>query len=196
MHIYICMYVCIYVCMCGLRGRVLRKHGPLEKGMANYFSILALNTPWTAWKTKIYYTERWTPQVRGAQNATREELRNSSRRNEEAESKQKQCPVVDISSGESKVWWHKKQYCIGSWHAMSMNQREFSSFLFSSVVQFCQTLCGLVDCNMPGFPVHHHLLELTQTHHVHQVGDAIQPSHPLPSPSPPACNLSQHQGLF
>ena len=52
-----------------------------------------------------------------------------------------------------------------------------------------------MDCSMPGLPVHHRLLELTQTH-VHLVGDAIQPSHPLSSPSPPAFNLSQHQGLF
>ena len=52
-----------------------------------------------------------------------------------------------------------------------------------------------MDCSMPGFPVHHQLLELVQTH-VHHVSDAIQPSHPLSSPSPPAFNLSQHQGLF
>ena len=52
-----------------------------------------------------------------------------------------------------------------------------------------------MDCSMPGFPVHHQLLELAQTH-VHQVSDAIQPSHPLSSPSPPAFSLSQHQGLF
>ena len=57
------------------------------------------------------------------------------------------------------------------------------------------TLCDPMDCSMPGFPVHHQLLELAQTH-VHQVGDAIQTSHPLSSPSPPAFNLSQHQGLF
>ena len=52
-----------------------------------------------------------------------------------------------------------------------------------------------MDCRMPGFPVHHQLLKLTQTH-VHWVDDAIQPSHPLSSPSPPAFNLSRHQGLF
>ena len=66
---------------------------------------------------------------------------------------------------------------------------------FSSVDQSCPTLCNPMDCSMPGFPVHHQLLELTQTH-VHPVSDAIQPSHPLSSPSPPALNLSQHQGLF
>ena len=56
-------------------------------------------------------------------------------------------------------------------------------------------LCDPMDCSTPGFPVHHQLPELTQTH-VHWVGDAIQPSHPLSSPSPPAFNLSHHQGLF
>ena len=66
---------------------------------------------------------------------------------------------------------------------------------FSSVAQSCPTLCDPMDCSTPGFPVHHQLLELTQTH-VHWVSDAIQPSHPLSSPSPPAFNLSQHQGLF
>ena len=66
---------------------------------------------------------------------------------------------------------------------------------FSSVAQSCPTLCNPMDCSMPGFPVHHLLLELAQTH-VHRVGDATQPSYPLLSPSPPAFNLSQHQGLF
>ena len=66
---------------------------------------------------------------------------------------------------------------------------------FSSVTESCPTLCDPMDYSTPGFPVHHQLLELTQTH-VHWVGDAIQPSHPPLSPSPPAFNLSQHQGLF
>ena len=65
---------------------------------------------------------------------------------------------------------------------------------FTSVTQSCLTLCDLMDCSMPGFPVHHQLPEPAQTH-VHQVGDVIQPSHPLSSPSP-AFNLSKHQGLF
>ena len=67
-------------------------------------------------------------------------------------------------------------------------------YQFSSIAQSCPTLCDPMN-RTPGLPVHHHLLELTQTH-VHQVGDAIQPSHPLSSPSPPALNLSQHQDLF
>ena len=72
-------------------------------------------------------------------------------------------------------------------------------FLFlsqlSSVTQSCPALCDPMDYSTPGFPVHHQLPELAQTH-VHRVGGAIQPSHPLSSPSPPAFNLSQHQGLF
>ena len=66
---------------------------------------------------------------------------------------------------------------------------------FSSVTQSCPTLCNPMNRSTPGLPVHHQFPEFTQTH-VHQVGDAIQPSHPLSSPSPPAPNPSQHQSLF
>ena len=66
---------------------------------------------------------------------------------------------------------------------------------FSSVGHLCLTHCDLMNRSMPGLPVHHQLPEFTQTP-VHQVGDVIQPSHPLLSPSPPAPNPSQHQGLF
>ena len=66
---------------------------------------------------------------------------------------------------------------------------------FSSVAQSCPTLCDPMNRSMPGLPVHHQLPEVTQTH-VHQVSDAIQPSHSLSSPSPPAPNPSQHQSLF
>ena len=66
---------------------------------------------------------------------------------------------------------------------------------FSSVQSLSPTLCDPKDCSMPGLPVHHQLPEFTQTH-VHRVGDSIQPSHLLSSPSPPVLNLSQHQGLF
>ena len=68
------------------------------------------------------------------------------------------------------------------------------SVQFSSVTQSCPTLCDPMDCSTPGLPVHHQLPELAQTH-VHRVGDAIQPSYPLSSPSLPAFNLSQHQGF-
>ena len=84
---------------------------------------------------------------------------------------------------------HKSTTQISKWN--------FNNFLvqFSSVPQSCPTLCNPMNCSTPGLPVHHQLLEFTQTH-VHRVGDAIQPSHPLSSPSPPAPNPSQHQGLF
>ena len=70
-----------------------------------------------------------------------------------------------------------------------------SSVQFSSVPRSCLTLCDPMNHSTPGLPVHHHLPEFNQTH-VHRVSDAIQPSHPLSSPSPPAPNPSQHQSLF
>ena len=79
-------------------------------------------------------------------------------------------------------------------HVVSTNFWYFS-VQFSPVVQSCPTLCDHMNCSMPGLPVHHQLPEFIQTH-VHRVGDAIQPSHPLLSPSPPAPNPSQHQSLF
>ena len=69
------------------------------------------------------------------------------------------------------------------------------SLSFSSVAQLCLTVCKPMNCSTPGFPVQHQLSEFTQTH-IHLVGDAIQPSHPLSSPSLPAPNPSQHQSLF
>ena len=76
-----------------------------------------------------------------------------------------------------------------------MSSSRIHSVQFSSVAQLCPTLCDPMDRSTSGFAVHHQLLEFTQTH-VHRVGDAIQPSHPLSSPRPPAFNLSQHQGLL
>ena len=70
-----------------------------------------------------------------------------------------------------------------------------NSVQFSSVAQLCPTLCNPMNCSTPGLPVHHQLPDFTQTH-VHWVSDAIKPSHPLSSPSPPAPNPSQHQSLF
>ena len=76
--------------------------------------------------------------------------------------------------------------------------REFGlcSVQFNSVAQSCPTLCDTMNRSTPGLPVHHQLPEFTQNTHVHRVSDAIQPSHPLSSPSPPAPNPSQHQSLF
>ena len=89
--------------------------------------------------------------------------------------------------------WHINNYV----HAVSLSLvslRHPNYLGFSSVTQLCLTLCGPMDCSMPGLPVHHQLLEFTQTY-VHWVSDAIQPSHPLSSPSP-AFNLSQPRDLF
>ena len=82
-----------------------------------------------------------------------------------------------------------------AWRTTDKNSWELSSVQFSSVAQSCPTLCDPMNCSTPGLLVHHQLPESTQTH-VHCVSDAIQPSRPLLSPSPPALNLSQHQGLF
>ena len=87
------------------------------------------------------------------------------------------------------IWWMGNVLC------KLYVYYQFSWDCCCSATQLCPTLCNPVDCSMPGFPVNHKLLELAQTH-VHRIGDAMQPSHPLSSPSPPAFNLSQHQGLF
>ena len=81
------------------------------------------------------------------------------------------------------------------WVAIAFSVIKDQSLQFSSVAQSCLTLCDPMNCRTPGLPVHHQLPEFTQTH-VHRVSDAIQPSHPLLSPSPPAPNPCQHQGLF
>ena len=85
--------------------------------------------------------------------------------------------------------------CIINSSIMHIYFFESLSVQFSSVTQSCPTLCDPMNCSMPGLPVHHQLPEFTQTH-VHRVSDAIQPSHPLSSPSLPAPNPSQHQSLF
>ena len=81
------------------------------------------------------------------------------------------------------------------WFLHGMHYWNISAIQFTSVAQLCPTLCDPMDCSTPGFLVHQQLLEFTQTH-VHLVSDAIQPSHPLSSPSSPTFNLWQHQGLF
>ena len=106
-----------------------------------------------------------------------------------------------------------EEYCFVHWLTgtcvnMYRNSKAFPKFIqamaasnalvsvrFSSVAQLCLTLCDPMDCSMPDFPVHHQLPELVQIH-INWVGDAIQPSRPLSSPSPLAFHLSQHQGLF
>ena len=80
-------------------------------------------------------------------------------------------------------------------HTKMLRNILISSVQFSSVAQSCLSLCDPMNCSTPGLPVHHQLLEFTETH-VHRVSDAIQPSYPLSTPSPPAHNPSQHQSLF
>ena len=80
-------------------------------------------------------------------------------------------------------------------HQLTSRYQAFLKVQFSSVTQLCLTFCDPTAYSTPGLPVYHQLPEPTQTH-VHGVGDAMQPSHPLSSPSPPAFNLSQHQGLL
>ena len=93
-------------------------------------------------------------------------------------------------------WLSDTPLCLRTTPSLSIHlQMHMSSVQFRSVTQSCPTLCDPMNCITSGLPVHHQLLEFTQTH-VHRVSDAIQPSHPLLSPSPPALNLYQHQGLF
>ena len=80
-------------------------------------------------------------------------------------------------------------------HIVVRISQAYNYLQFSSVAQSCLTLCDPMNRSTPGLPVHHQLPDFTQTH-VHWVSDAIQPSHPLTSPSPPAPNPSQHQSLF
>ena len=92
------------------------------------------------------------------------------------------------------IWKTKKKSSLG-WPISKEFWIICPVFQFSSVTQSCPTFCNPMNRSTPGLPVHHQLLEFTQTHG-HRVGDAIQPSHPLLSSSPPALNLSQHQSLF
>ena len=103
--------------------RVLTKHGPLEKRMANHFSILALKTPWTGWKGKKIWHWKMKSQVSRCPICYWRRVENNTRMNEEMEPKQRQCPVVDVTGDGSKVWCCKEQYCIGTWDVRSMNSR-------------------------------------------------------------------------
>ena len=95
----------------------------------------------------------------------------------------------NIAASDAHLFWTLQHSLNGKKKKMhSLNQ-------LSSVAQSCLTLCDPMDYSMPGLPVHHQLQEFTQTY-VHYVGDDIQPSYPLLSPSPPAFNFFQHQGLF
>ena len=102
--------------------------------------------------------------------------------------------ILNICGGN---FWSKKQSSLKKIYLVccSYSVCLFSSVQFSSVSPLCPALSNIMDCSTPSLPVHHQLPEFTQTH-VHWVSDAIQSSHPLSSPTPPAFNLSQHQALF
>ena len=108
-------------------------------------------------------------------------------------------PSIRVFSNESALRIRWPKYWSFSFSISPSNEYtgliSFRIIQFSSVTQSCSTLCDPMNCSTPGLPVHHQLPEFTQTH-IHRVGDAIQPSHPLSSPSPPAPNPSQHQSLF
>ena len=111
---------------------------------------------------------------------------NQTNQNDWPKETQKKCPIKVIQTAVRL--WLSPSLSLSLPMCLSMH------CFYCSVDNFCLSLWPM-DCSMPGFPVHNQLLEFTQTH-VHSVGDAIQSSHPLSSPSLPALNLSQHQGLF
>ena len=106
------------------------------------------------------------------------------------------CRILKVTSRKEKTEPDKTWFLL--WNVIRAKEEEGNDYFLFIVVQLficVPTLCNPVDCSMPGFSVLHHLLELAQTP-VHWIGDAIQPSHPLSSPSPPALSLPQHQGIF
>jgi len=110
-------------------------------------------------------------------------------------SNSKGCKRCPRKTSESAPGWTQ---LIHSFHRLwrELHSQSVTDFCLSSVQSLSRVrLCDCMNCSTPGLPVHHQLPEFTQTH-IHQVGDAIQPSHPLSSPSPPAPNPSQHQSLF
>ena len=102
---------------------------------------------------------------------------------------------MEESGNQSMVMHIKLSKTRPTWHRLIGQILKHQTYQIRSVAQSCPTLCDPVNRSTPGLPVHHQLPDFTQTH-VHQVSDAIQPSHPLSSPSPPAPNPSQHQSLF
>ena len=117
---------------------------------------------------------------------------------------QRECQLLNVMSsswrirGPGSIRYDRSKWSPGS--HLTMGKMPMASAGVSEMLSSVQSLshvwiCDPMDCSMPGLPVHHQLPEFTQTH-VHWVGDAIQPSHPLSSPSPPAFNLSQHRSLF
>ena len=109
--------------------------------------------------------------------------------------------ILDHQAEKLTAWWPDCIQDMSFHNSENQPQRHGNRWTlglkvqFSSVTHLCPTLCDPMNRSTPGLPLHHQMPETTQTH-VHWVGDAIQPSHPLLSPSPPTLNLCQHQSLF
>ena len=110
-------------------------------------------------------------------------------------SKLKWTGMGEFNSDDYYIYYCRQESLRRNGVAIMVNKRVQNEVQFSSVAQSGLTLCDSMNCSMPGFPVHPQLMKFTQTH-IHRVSDAIQPSHPLSSPSPPAPTCSQHQSFF
>ena len=153
----------------------LGRDDPLEKGKVTHSSILAWRIPWAeepgGLQSKRSQTVRWTEAT--AHTCVHTHTHSNNQRTQGNPNTEQ----ISLVCSSMKFRWNK------NW------KRHPGSVQFSSVSQSCPTLCDPMNRSTPGLPVHHQLPKSTQTH-VHWVSDAIQPSHPLSSPSPPALNLS------
>ena len=152
----------------------LGQQGPLEEEVTTHSSILAWRIPWIEEPGRLWSLE--------SQKEKTEQLTLSL------------SPTLKFTCRLS----HDNPVVVDAIRVNYINELRdimIPSVQFSSVAQSCLTLCDPMNRSTPGFPVHHQLQEFTQTH-VHRIGDAIQPSHALSSPSSPAPNPSQHQSLF
>ena len=157
-------------------------HCPLYAGVSSYslhsWSVITVSAAQLEWKQKLFSPETFKSKLLPWSSYSTKVQRFST-----------SIPQLNDRRGKNDSRDCLFQLSQG-WHIIGIIM-----FQFSSVAQSCPTLCDPMNCSTPGLPVHHQLVESTQTR-VLWVGDAIQPSHPLLSPSPLSLNLSQHQGLF
>ena len=193
--------------------RSLGQEDPLEKEMANHSSIVAWKIPWTEEPDRLQSmgSQRvghdWATSLTSLTCVTESldcaaaiNIVNQLYFNKKMNFKNhfNNSPPHTLENKGICILLEFPRAC--AYYSLLVFELKYSWFALSqvsvsSISQSCSTLCDPKACSTPGLPVHRQLSELTQTH-VHWVGDAIQPSHPLSSPSPPAFNLSQHQGLF
>ena len=148
-----------------------------------------LRVPWTARKSNQSILKEISPEYSLEELMLKLKLQYFGHLMQRTDSFEKTLMLGKIEGG--RRGWQRMRWLDN----ITTNLFSISLVLFSSVTQSCPTLCDPMNRSTPGFPVHRQLLEFTQTH-VHRVSDAIQPSHPLLSPSPPAPNPSQHESLF